>query len=131
MAKMKPDLRAIFCEAMELQSPAEVSRYLDEACGDDESLRNDVLTLLKSHDAGGKFLGGRELSNPIGVSQGSFEGAQIGPYKIREKIGEGGMGEVYVAQQTEPVRRKVAIKVIKPGMDSREVIACFEAERRA
>ena len=56
---------------------------------------------------------------------------EIGPYKIREQIGEGGMGVVYVAEQTEPVQRKVALKIIKPGMDTKEVIARFEAERQA
>ena len=58
-------------------------------------------------------------------------GTQIGPYKLLEQIGEGGMGVVYMAVQKEPVRRKVALKIIKPGMDTREVIARFEAERQA
>ncbi len=58
-------------------------------------------------------------------------GTQIGPYKLREQIGEGGFGVVYVAEQTQPVRRKVALKIIKPGMDTRQVIARFEAERQA
>ena len=131
MADGKPDLRTIFCAAMEMKSPAEVSRYLDKACGDDEALRHDVLTLLKSHEAGGRFLGGVQNTVASENLQPHPEGQQIGTYKLREKIGEGGMGEVYVAEQTEPVRRKVAIKVIKPGMDSREVIARFEAERQA
>jgi serine/threonine-protein kinase len=58
-------------------------------------------------------------------------GTSIGPYKLREQIGEGGMGVVYVAEQTQPVRRKVALKIIKPGMDTKQVIARFEAERQA
>src|SRR5205807_1899846 len=61
----------------------------------------------------------------------AFPGAVVGPYKLLEQIGEGGMGVVYVAEQTEPVRRRVALKIIKPGMDTKQVIARFEAERQA
>ena len=100
------------------------------ACGDDTGLRAEVERLLQAHDQAGDFLGQSvipPLEEPIGEGPGSV----IGRYKLLEQIGEGGFGLVFMAEQTEPVRRKVALKVIKPGMDTREVIARFEAERQA
>ena len=87
---------------------------------------------MQAHQNAGKFLGGSAISDPT-IDQPPTErpGATIGPYKLRELIGEGGMGVVYVAEQTQPVRRKVALKVIKPGMDTKQVVARFEAERQA
>jgi len=111
--------------------------YLNQACGEDTQLRRRVELLLRSHDHAGEFLDpalragtNRTLVvNPTAPSE--KPGDIIGHYKIREKLGEGGCGVVYVAEQTEPVRRRVALKVIKLGMDTRSVIARFEAERQA
>src|SRR5262245_7045584 len=130
MADIKPDIREIFCEAMDRKSPTELVDYLDAACGADSALRAEVEGLLNSNRTAGRFLGGSSPSRVVTVDQAvtAAPGTVIGPYKLREQIGEGGMGIVYVAEQELPVRRKVALKVIKPGMDTREVIARFEAE---
>jgi serine/threonine protein kinase len=124
----------IFLAALEKSSPAERAAYLDQACGDDAGLRRWVEGLLRSHEQGGSFLDS-PLFEPQPtideVSQAEGIGSRVGPYKLLEPIGEGGMGVVYKAEQTQPVRRKVALKVIKPGMDTKQVIARFEAERQA
>src|SRR5262249_30936171 len=108
--------------------------YLDQACGDNRALRQEVESLLQAHEASGSFLGrlgaGREMTDdypPITERPGTV----LGPYKLLQQIGEGGMGTVFMAEQTEPVRRMVALKIIKPGMDSKQVVARFEAERQA
>ena len=122
----------LFGQALEFESEAERTDFLNQACANDPQLRAEVDRLLVNHANAGQFL---QLPPVPAASTmesiGDGVGEQIGPYKIREKIGEGGMGVVYVAEQTEPVQRKVAIKVIKPGMDTKEVIARFEAERQA
>ena len=106
--------------------------YLDEACRDDQQLRQEIEKMLEMSRTNDSFL---ELDRDSGsAGETSLHqiriGAQVGPYKLKEKIGEGGMGVVYVAQQTEPIRRRVALKIIKPGMDSRQVLGRFEAERQ-
>jgi WD40 repeat protein/serine/threonine protein kinase len=115
------------------------ARYLEKACGDDMPLRQRVEALLKAHDQAGEFL----VDAPGSASAKTFvvstamvsvpegPGDRIGHYKLRENLGEGGCGVVYVAEQEEPVRRRVALKVIKLGMDTRQVVARFEAERQA
>ncbi len=111
--------------------------YLNQACGEDTQLRRRVELLLRSHDHAGEFLdpalraGTNRTLVVIPTAPSEKPGDIIGHYKIREKLGEGGCGVVYVAEQTEPVRRRVALKVIKLGMDTRSVIARFEAERQA
>ncbi len=117
-------------------SPSEWSSYVAEACGNNRDLRNDVERLLAAHQQDGDLADeARGMCDAAlrtvdhGVS--TLTGTTIGPYKLREQIGEGGMGVVYVAEQTEPVNRKVALKVIKPGMATKEVVARFEAERQA
>jgi serine/threonine protein kinase len=111
--------------------------YLDQACGQDAALRQRVLNLLAAYGQSIGFLeAASAASGPAGtmkvtVPPSEKAGDIIGRYKIREKLGEGGCGVVYVAEQTEPVRRRVALKVIKLGMDTRSVIARFEAERQA
>jgi serine/threonine protein kinase len=131
-----PRLLEIFNEAVELPSAAERAAYLDRACGDDQAMRGRVEGLLGAHDRADGFLESPAAAptvdaTPGGSPDGDGPGAVIGPYKLMEQIGEGGMGVVYVAEQTAPVRRRVALKVIRPGMDTRQVIARFEAERQA
>src|SRR5687768_293403 len=103
--------REIFVAAVK-KSPDEWDSYLAEVCADDESLRRRVRDLLDAHREAGSFL------EPAALGQvTASEEIVIGPYKLLEVIGEGGMGTVWLAQQTEPVKRLVALKVIKPGMD--------------
>ena len=124
----------IFLAAVEKKTPGERTAFLDGACKSDAGLRAQVEGLLKSHDAAGSFLN-QPLFEPSPTldapSSAESPGTVIGPYKLLQQIGEGGMGTVFMAEQTHPVQRKVAVKVIKPGMDSRQVIARFDAERQA
>ena len=116
-------------------SAAERAAYLAGACGDDLPLRQQVEALLRAHEAppgsvpqpSGVAAGGTIIITPIDETAGTV----IGRYKLLQQIGEGGCGVVYMAQQEQPVRRRVALKVIKLGMDTKEVIARFEAERQA
>jgi serine/threonine protein kinase/Flp pilus assembly protein TadD len=128
-----PNAKAIFLGAVEHHASDEWAGYLDEACAGDPNLRRRVEILLNGHLATAGVLDAahrvRSVADLPSTSEGA--GAVIGPYKVLEPIGEGGMGTVYMAEQTEPVRRRVALKVIKPGMDSKQVIARFEAERQA
>jgi serine/threonine protein kinase len=124
----------IYFAAVEYADPAARAAYLAEACGTDAELRRQVERLLVARAERGSFLEAPALGPTIdhGVAPiAEGPGTVIGPYKLREQIGEGGMGVVYVAEQTQPVRRKVALKIIKPGMDTKQVIARFEAERQA
>ena len=133
MNEAKPDIRALFCEALDRKTPTDLARYLDAACGGDAELREQVDELLDSHLKSGKFLGGISANRHETIDQPVTEslGTQIGPYKLLQQIGEGGMGSVYMAEQEQPVRRMVAMKVIKLGMDSGQVIGRFEAEQKA
>jgi serine/threonine protein kinase/tetratricopeptide (TPR) repeat protein len=127
-------VESIFFAALDKGSPEERASYLDQACGADLELRGCVERMLKAQPKVGSFL---QAPAP-GLAATTDEppltekpGTMVGPYKLMEQIGEGGFGLVFVAEQQQPVRRKVALKVIKPGMDSREVIGRFEAERQA
>src|SRR5262249_27356874 len=113
-------------------TPEELQRYLDEACGGNAEVRARVEALLRAHHDVGKFLGGPPAPSPT-VDEPMTEkpGTVLGQYKLLEQIGEGGFGIVFLAEQQEPVRRKVALKVLKPGMDTKQVVARFEAERQA
>src|SRR5258707_10469029 len=121
----------IFTQAVQL--PAEQrSAFLVSACGGDAELRANVEALLKAHQESGEFLeqAPAEVKARTGAP-GERPGDRIGRYKLLQQIGEGGCGVVFMAEQEEPVRRKVAIKIVKPGMDTKAVIARFEAERQA
>lgn len=122
------DYKAIFQSALDIRDEIKRAEYLNEACGNDVDLREQVDSLLDAH---AKAVGFMDVSKTTEGMVGLVEGESVGNYKLREKIGEGGMGVVYIAEQTAPVRRKVALKIIKPGMDTREVVARFEAERQA
>ncbi len=127
--------REIFANALQKETDTERSAYLDEACSGDADMRQRIEALLQEKDDLGSFLespaqGGGTLP-PIEPPITEKPGTQIGPYKLLEQIGEGGMGVVYMAEQIEPVERRVALKIIKPGMDTRQVIARFEAEEQA
>jgi serine/threonine protein kinase/Tfp pilus assembly protein PilF len=127
-------MQEIFLAAVELHRPEDWDAYLDQACAGDEELRRQVSLLLKAHREAGSVPGAAASGQgPTVAHQPAAEaaGVVIGPYKLLQQIGEGGMGTVFMAEQTRPVQRKVALKIIKPGMDSRQVIARFEAERQA
>jgi serine/threonine protein kinase len=125
--------RSIFLAAVEELSGEERTRYIDSACGGDESLRREVLRLVNAYGDLNSFMEhpAAGAAPTVNLEPAEQVGAIIGRYKLLEQIGEGGMGVVYVAEQSEPVRRRVALKIIKPGMDTRQVIARFEAERQA
>src|SRR6266566_7986681 len=112
--------------------PEERAAWLARACGDDAALRERIEALLSAQAASG-FLEHPAVSPALGISPLPNEraGDRIGPYKLLQQIGEGGCGVVYIAEQDEPVRRRVALKAIKLGMDTKQVIARFEAERQA
>jgi WD40 repeat protein/serine/threonine protein kinase len=125
--------QSLFIEALEKEDPAERAAFLERACAGDDALRRRIERLLARHEQGGSFL---EAPSPGLVSTvddvlREAPGAVVGPYKLLEQIGEGGFGVVFMAEQQHPVRRKVALKVLKAGMDTRQVVARFEAERQA
>jgi serine/threonine protein kinase len=128
-------IMTIFAEALERKSPQERAAYLDEACSHDGELRARIEALLRSDQEAGRFLqGDSSVPGRVSPEQKPFTegpGTVIGPYKLLEQIGEGGFGVVFLAEQQQPVRRKVALKVIKPGMDTKQVVGRFEAERQA
>ena len=133
MSADTPPVEDIFDEAIKF-APGDVrNAFLDEACGPDQSLRQRVERLLRAADEAGPFLESPaiEASPTVDLPVTEKPGDTIGPYKLLQQIGEGGMGVVYMAEQTQPIVRRVAVKIIKPGMDTRQVIARFEAERQA
>src|SRR6266853_720966 len=125
---------AVFTEALRLP-PEERDRYLDEACKGDVEFRRRVEALLQAYEHAGDFLGRSAADRPARTAQafpaGEKPGDRIGRYKLLQQIGEGGCGVVYMAEKEEPIRRRVALKIIKPGMDTKSVMARFEAERQA
>src|SRR5262245_36687365 len=124
-------VEALLDEALP-KSPAGRAAFLDHACEGNRELRQEVERLLAAHPQAESFLDRPALHDSAahGVHV-EASGTVIGPYKLLEQIGEGGMGTVWMAQQTEPVKRVVAVKLIKPGMDSKAVLTRFEAERQA
>jgi serine/threonine protein kinase/tetratricopeptide (TPR) repeat protein len=161
MKQPAPTARAVFDHAVEIDSPAERKAYLDEVCAEAPELRDRVEGLLRAHEQAGSFLqtpagGLPEATGPYqpgsdtsDQSRGAMPetvdhvsrpnrspgaegpGSWIGAYRLVKKLGEGGMGAVYLAEQEQPIRREVALKIIKPGMDSAQVVARFNAERQA
>src|SRR6266545_3568718 len=132
--------RELFLHAVGQLPPEEWDGYVAAACGGDAELAQQVGHLLQVHREAGSFLdrpaaavGATGGFAPVpgeeadAISLRERPGTVIGPYKLLQQIGEGGMGVVWMAEQQQPVQRKVAVKVIKPGMDSRQVIARFEA----
>jgi WD40 repeat protein/serine/threonine protein kinase len=134
MSEPTPEVEQVFLAALERATPAERRAYAEGACSGNPELLQRALELLGAHE---------ESQGPLDVPLTGLgdtatvpairerPGTVIGPYKLLQQIGGGGMGAVFLAEQTEPVQRRVALKVIKPGMDSRQVLARFEAERQA
>src|SRR5262245_20333007 len=129
----------LFVEAFQIRDPAARDAYLNRVCADDTALRQRIAGLLGALGRAGGFL---QAPAAVAAEPGATPdfrpepspeaaGAVVGPYKLLEHIGEGGFGVVFMAEQAHPVRRKVALKVLKPGMDTRQVVARFEAERQA
>ena len=132
MNDLEQRAKPIFLEAIEQKSAEGRALFLDSSCGSDQSLRARVEDLLRAHAQAGQFLGGSPPTKVDTVEkEAERPGTTIGPYKILQQIGEGGFGIVYMAEQDKPVHRRIALKIIKPGMDSAQVIARFEAERQA
>jgi serine/threonine protein kinase len=132
MSSRESEAARIFLEAVEHHEGGQRAAFIREAAAGDSLVLQRVDALLKAHGEANPLLDGNRLMPTEDFLQPSERpGAVIGPYKLLEQIGEGGMGLVFMAEQTQPVRRKVALKVLKPGMDTRQVVARFEAERQA
>jgi serine/threonine protein kinase/tetratricopeptide (TPR) repeat protein len=133
MDSTKPDEVSIFNVARLIPFPEVRRSYLSQSCAGDDSLRERVEVLLRAYDADPQFLEApvTELKSGRDSIIGEGPGTRIGPYKLLEQIGEGGFGVVFMAQQDKPVRRVVALKIVKPGMDTKQVVARFESERQS
>jgi len=126
--------REIFLEALEMTTPEARAAYLQSACSGDVALRHGVEELLREHFSNDSLIAGPAVEAERSAAEAGVEeapAAMLDRYKLLEKIGEGGFGEVWMAEQREPIKRRVALKIIKPGMDSRQIVARFEAERQA
>lgn len=144
MANWNPRANEIFLDALEVHDPLARNAFVDHACHGETDLCEQVHALLHAGNQAGSFLD-QPAIDPIlkgtiefasyaetaSFTSSEMIGTRIGPYKLLQQIGEGGMGTVYMAEQTEPVRRQVALKLIKTGMDTKQVLARFEAERQA
>lgn len=134
MTPDEPKIDDIFWNALERDSADARSSYLEQVCGENTSLRRRVEELLDAQVRAADFLeqpAAGPLRSASYLASSHASPTMIGPYKLLEQIGEGGMGIVYMAEQQQPVRRKVALKIIKPGMDTKEVLARFDVERQA
>jgi tetratricopeptide (TPR) repeat protein len=134
MESVPQDKESIFNAALAYDNLADRAAFVDSACGLDNDLKMRIDALLKAHDAARGFLDDPIIDPEATVDASQFKekpGTVIGRYKLLELIGEGGFGAVYMAEQEAPIRRKVALKIIKLGMDTKHVIARFEAERQA
>jgi WD40 repeat protein/serine/threonine protein kinase len=133
MTPPKPDEAAIFDTALQIIAPEARRLYIQKACADNRHMQERVEALIRVHEEDSDFLAMPAQSFHDRSHEFNCEraGSQIGPYKLVEPIGEGGFGVVFMAEQQQPIHRMVALKIIKPGMDTRQVIARFEAERQA
>ena len=138
MARWNPKANEIFLKALEVEPTNGRQAFIDEAADGDPELRAQVNSLVEASDRAGSYLESPALGIALGAMEGQDTpslcegpGAVIGRYKLLQQIGEGGMGVVFLAEQTRPVRRTVAMKIVKAGMDTKQVIARFEAERQA
>ncbi|MEA3133666.1 MAG: eukaryotic-like serine/threonine-protein kinase [Gammaproteobacteria bacterium] len=145
MSTQVPREKAVFVEALEIADPEQRRQFLDQACGADQALRERVEKLLALSQSAGDFFkdcapalepAPADAAQVLSASESALETEipetkWVGPYKLLQKLGEGGYGVVYMAEQEQPIRRRVALKIIKLGMDTRNVIARFEAERQA
>src|SRR5262245_21060278 len=131
MPGLPPEFEAVFAAAIELPKPDERAAYIATACGANVELRSQVEHLVDAYFRAGKFLESGAPRHTFDEPAGDTPGTAIGPYKLLESIGEGGMGVVWMAQQSEPIKRLVAVKLIKAGLDSKQVLARFDAERQA
>ena len=128
---LEQEAKDIFIRALDYTAHVERAGYVRSVCGEDQQLQAHVEALLKAHDVPSRFLEPPTIDDSSTLQTSEGPGTVIGRYKLLELIGEGGFGDVYMAEQQEPVRRKVALKIIKLGMDTKAVIARFEAERQA
>ena len=131
MSTWDPKANQIFLDAVELNNEEQRAAFLAEACQGDAKLRADVESLLLADQDAPSMFDQEGACLTIGENLGERVGDTVGPYTLREQIGEGGMGVVYVAEQTTPVRRKVALKIIKAGLATKPLKSRFEAERQA
>ncbi len=133
MSDKADKIEEMYLSALEKRSEIERSAFLDDVCGGDSAMRARVEALLRANSEAGDFLkippAFQEAASDWFVAESP--GAIVGPYKLLELIGEGGFGAVYMAEQEKPIRRRVALKIIKLGMDTKRIIARFEAERQA
>lgn len=130
--------KEIFLAAIEIKSSEDREAFLSEACANDEALRKRVTALIVAHDDPGSLLDrgaprldGSQTDETAARLDNQQLGSQIGSYKLLQQLGEGGMGIVYLAERQRPVKQRVALKIVKQGMDSKKFIARFEAERQA
>ncbi len=134
---MNPNREELLFQLALTKPATERSLFLERECGDDEALRARLEALLAAHEQPETLLTTQaETARPtiklvLAAAPDEAVGQTLGRYKLLERVGEGGCGVVYVAEQTEPVRRRVALKVIKLGMDTKQVVTRFEAERQA
>src|SRR5436190_18862947 len=122
-------VREIFHHASAVPA-AERAAWLEQCCGGDRELKAEVEALLAANERAGAFLAEPTLSLDSAAGGGEVPVLTIGAYQLLERLGEGGYGEVFLAEQSEPVRRRVALKMLKAGLDSRQVLARFEVERQ-
>ena len=134
MSEHTQHLKELFAKAASIDDPAKRGNFLAQACENEPALRKQLDDLLEAHEAATDFIPLNPASNPSQAKETALteaEGSVIGRYKLLQNIGEGGCGVVYMAEQQQPVTRRVALKIIKLGMDTKQVVARFEAERQA
>jgi serine/threonine protein kinase/tetratricopeptide (TPR) repeat protein len=132
MGEQSNRAKAIFLAAIDEHTPDQWPAFLEQACAGDVHLRAEVEKLLRAHTQMGSFHEVTEAEVPAAIDSPLSErpGSVIGPYKLLEQIGEGGFGVVFMAEQQQPIGRRVALKILKPGMDSKQVLTRFETERQ-